>query len=686
MPIPTTEEKLDMIRIEPPTEEELAAVESLAPGDYEIGFQRTNDILDEALQVFQRSSRSNMGGAGDVMVAVFTAQGDLANAAAGTYLHAIIQPIMIKYILRRYADNPGVRDGDVWFANDALYGGIHNPDNVIVIPVFHEGKLIAWCGGANHTGENGAIEPGGMPVSARSRFEEGMNLPPVKVGEDGELREDWIETFMAFGIRAPQVVVTDLRARATAADRARTRLLEMADREGQDFVVGILRKMLMVAEEGTRRRIASFPDGVYRAASFADGVGKEVALIRSANLTLTKDGDSMYLDFTGTSPENMSPYNGHAQAAIGHLANYLYSYAFYDLPISSATFAPIHCMFPPGTLVNPSPRAATSLSVQVLTGVMDVIQRVFAKMMFATDSWDRVAASPAHTGNGQVIAGVSQWGALYSDVLAYALNTDGQGGRAIAAGMDASHFSWCPFGRAPDVEFLENEFPLLIPLSQLWVDSGGHGKHRGGAATVQVWVSRSPEIFFGCTGDNSKVQTSQPLFGGYGPPTIVGIGVRGADIMDRLRSNGAELALDFETLLTERQVSGNWELEFNSRSVRSYEEGDIINFAFSGGGSGYGDPLDAEPEEVVDDILVKQVVSEWAGSTIYKVAYDKESGTADLEATERLREEARQARLSAGKSWADFHTEWSDKAPPEPALKYYGAWPTAEATSRIVRQ
>src|ERR1700694_4314237 len=102
MPIPTAEEKLKWIKVVPPTQQELDAVAKLSPGDYEIGFQRTNDILDEALEVFQRSCRSSMGIAGDVMVAVFTAQGDLVNGAAGSYLPAINQPILVKYLPRLY--------------------------------------------------------------------------------------------------------------------------------------------------------------------------------------------------------------------------------------------------------------------------------------------------------------------------------------------------------------------------------------------------------------------------------------------------------------------------------------------------------------------------------------------------------------------------------------------------------
>ena len=398
-PIPTADQKLDMIRLAEPTEDELAAVAALAPGDYEIGFQRTNDILDEALEVFQRSSRSSMGIAGDVMIALFTANGDLVNAAAGTYLHAIIQPILIKYILENYGENPGVSDGDIWFANDALYGGIHNPDQVIVIPIFHDGKLIAWAGAANHTTETGAVEPGGMPVSATTRFHEGLNLPPIKIGENHRLRDDMLEVFNAFGIRAPQMIATDLKARATAADRVRTRILEVAEREGADFVVGVMQRMLQVAEEGARKRIASWLDGKYRCVNFADALGTEHGLVRTASLTLIKEGDEVTLDFTGTSPENLSPYHAHVQAVVGHVANYVYSYVFYDLPISSATFAPFTFVIPKGTVLNPDDRAATSCRVMVCTGVMSACANTFAKMMFgiarSTTGWRRARPTPA---------------------------------------------------------------------------------------------------------------------------------------------------------------------------------------------------------------------------------------------------------------------------------------------------
>jgi acetophenone carboxylase len=684
MPIPTPEEKLAWIKLEPPSEAELAAVEALKPGDYEIGFQRTNDIVDEALEVFQRSCRSSMGIAGDVMVALFTADGDLVNAAAGTYLHAIIQPIIVKFIRHNYSENPGIADGDIWCANDALYGGIHNPDVVCLVPIFHQGQLIAWAGAANHTTETGAIEPGGMPVSATARFEEGLNLPPVKIGQNGEISNDWLEVFSAYGIRAPQMVVTDLKARATAADRVRTRVVELAEKEGRDWVLGLMRKMLIVAEEGARRRVAAWPDGRFRCVNFSDALGMQQGLVRNAYLTLEKTGDSLIFDFTGTSPENRSSYHAHVQSTVGHIANYVYSNVFYDLPISSATFAPMEFRIPRGTVLNPDDRAATSNSVMVCTGAMSATPNVFAKLMFSSHAdWRRVVASASNAGNAMVIAGLSQWGLPFADMIAYSINTEGQGGRPTMNGMDSFGFPWCPFGRAPDVELMENEFPMLIPISQHWPDSCGHGKHRGGVGTVQIWVAhQAPMVFFMAIADNSKIQTPQPLFGGYAPCTVPGLGVRGADFVNRLASSQA--GMDFRGLIDRGNLEGQWEVEFFGRSVRPYAAGDVMTFGFSAGGSGYGDPLEADPESVAEDIRESKL-SEEAARRVYRVAYDAERQVPLQEETERLRGEERQARLGRGKPFSEFNAEWSTLKPPEEVLVNYGSWPDAKALQPVMR-
>ena len=91
------------------------------------------------------------------------------------------------------------------------------------MPIFYKGRLLAWATAALHTTETGAIEPGGMPVSAKSRFDEGLNMPPIKIGENFELRNDFLEFYTVYGLRAPAMFISDLRARCTTADRVRVR-------------------------------------------------------------------------------------------------------------------------------------------------------------------------------------------------------------------------------------------------------------------------------------------------------------------------------------------------------------------------------------------------------------------------------------------------------------------------------
>ncbi|VBB47592.1 Acetophenone carboxylase delta subunit [uncultured Desulfatiglans sp.] len=686
MAIPTAEEKLSMIKVEPADADEMRCVDTLNPGDYEVGFERINNILDEAMEVFIRSSRSSMGVAGDSMVAVFTAKGDMGNASSGTYLHAIIQPAIIKFIMKSYSENPGIRDGDIWFTNDALYGGIHNPDCVIVMPVFFKGELIAWTGAASHTTETGASEPGGMPINANSRFLEGGNFPPIKIGEDFRIREDFLELMAAFGMRAPQMVVIDLKARATAADRARKRLVELAQEKSPDYVKGLMRKMLIVAEEGARKKIASWPDGTFTSVNFADGVGMEVGLIRSCFMTATKKGSRLTMDFTGTSPENPYSYNAHVQAVVGHISNFIYEYIFHDLPVSSATFEPFDFIFPEGSCLNPDARAATSCAVMISTGVMSALHGVFGKMMFSTkDMWQQTSASQGNAGNAMVLAGLSQWNLPFADMLAYSINSEGQGGRPTMDGVNAFGFPWCVFGRTPDVEEMELDLPLLIPLSDHWKDSCGHGKYRGGVGTVQIWVAHhAPQVFFMAIADNSKVQTPQGLFGGYAPCTVPGLSIRGADLMERMQKGDKDLNLELFDILSRKTVGGKWQNEFFGRPTTMFQKNDVVTFGFATGGAGYGDPLDREPDLVIQD-LKDQIISDWSAQQVYKVVYDPQSLKLDREGTEAARKEERLARLARGKPFDEFTSEWAGLKVDDAILKFYGTWPEAQCIQPIFR-
>jgi acetophenone carboxylase len=305
-------------------------------------------------------------------------------------------------------------------------------------------------------------------------------------------------------------------------------------------------------------------------------------------------------------------------------------------------------------------------------------------MMFPTSQWGQVASAPGSQHTAQICAGHSQWNLAVSDVLSFSLNTQGQGGRAANDGMDAYGFAWCAFGRAPDCEQVEGELPITVTLSQHWKDSSGPGLHRGGSGAVQQWmIHKVPHLISLCMGNGSKVPLGQPLFGGYASPPIPGISVRKADLLERMKNADPNLTLDHREIFEERSIKGDWTLELIARTPKMYDEGDLL-FGFSGGGPGYGDPLERAPEDVAED-LKKSIVSDWTAKNVYRVVIDPERHKVDVAETEKLRAAERKARLARGRSYDDFIAEWSKQSPPQEILQFYGTWPDAKSTGPVFR-
>jgi len=252
-------------------------------------------------------------------------------------------------------------------------------------------------------------------------------------------------------------------------------------------------------------------------------------------------------------------------------------------------------------------------------------------------------------------------------------------------GVNAFGFPWCVFGRTPDVEEMELDLPLLIPLSNHWKDSCGHGKYRGGAGTVQIWVVHHvPYLFFMAISDNSKIQTPQGMFGGYAPCTVPGISIRGADIMERMKNGNKDLRLELFDILSRKTIGGEWQNEFFGRATTMFQQNDVITFGFATGGAGYGDPLDRDPDLVIQDIK-DQIISDWSAQRVYKVVYDPQTLKLNREATDRARIEERKARLARGKPFDAFSAEWSKEKMEDSLLKFYGTWPDAKCIQPIFR-
>ena len=676
----TPSEVIRWTKPEPISALEEQCLGELKPGDYEIYDEKLANFLDEAREIFIRSGVSGLLRSGDLIVSIYTANGDLASASAGTYLHCVTAMLPIKFVLQSYLndDTVGIREGDIFYANEARYGGIHNPDQMAFMPVFHEGELIAWTAALAHQPETGAVEPGGMPLSARTRDDEGMKLTPFKIGEDYAIRKDLLDMIVNYIGRAPRMQAIDTRARVTGADRLRRRMQQLAAERGGAFVRGMLRQLVIKAETAARQRVAKWNDGIYRTHVFCDTIGREIALKRATVMAIKK-GDQVTFDLTGTSPENDSSYNCFPHVLAAHAAIIIYAYAFHDLPVSNGALAVFDWIVPEGTFFNASPDAAVSNGPLLNSLTLSFIPKIMAPMLYDSEYRDLVGACNGNTTGVLVFGGRNQYGIPVADVDAAPLNSEGQGARADMDGVDAYGFPWCHSGRAPDVEDTETEYQFLRLFYRLRRDHGGFGTFRGGAGTEVGVAPRHVPSFPWLQGSrNCNITCALGLFGGYPAGSGFGIHVRGTNLWEKMARGDDDIPASSIDLVTKRAVAGEYLIEHPSRSKRVGMNGDIIA-TLSGGGGSYGDVLKRDPGRVRED-LKSGLISAWTARHVYHVKIDAETSEIDTEATERARAAEKQARLERGKPWREFMPGWSKLKPPQEALAHFGSWPGGEPT------
>ena len=154
----------------------------------------------------------------------------------------------VKWILENRSDNPGIKDGDMFLANDPWVGAAHQMDVMLICPVFWEDELFCWVSNCLHQYDIGGITPGSFCPSARDAFDEGILIPPVKIVENMEIRKD-VEDMYLRSSRKPEMVALDFRAQLAGNITARERMLSLIERYGPKTVKGVMKRVLDISEQ-----------------------------------------------------------------------------------------------------------------------------------------------------------------------------------------------------------------------------------------------------------------------------------------------------------------------------------------------------------------------------------------------------------------------------------------------------
>jgi len=361
-------------------------------------------------------------------------------------------------------------EGDIYIVNDPYLGGTHLMDVRFAMPVFRNGRIFCWLSNTGHWPDIGGSVPGGFSASATAVEQEGLRLPPVKLYKRGRLDPE-IYAIITSNIRVAEQRIGDIKAQAAALEVGKERLFQILDRYGDDTVTEAIAELRRRAAAQMRAHIAAIPDGIYRSKAFvdSDGVVDEPLTIA---LAIEKEGDTLTLDFSGSSPPCAGPMNSVLATTLSSV--YLaVRHVFPDVPISAGAFKPLVVRRPEGTFLDAAyPRPVSGCAAEVSQRIAEA---VFAALVQALP--DRVTAAPAGTSGNFALGGHDP--ARGRGYVMYQISGGGYGGHAGGDGL-TNGCSTIGISKSPPVEIMEQAFPVLYRQYALREGSGGAGRHRGG--------------------------------------------------------------------------------------------------------------------------------------------------------------------------------------------------------------
>lgn len=637
---------------------------------------RLISILDENFEISEQTVAAPAAKFADLCTAFMTSIGDVALLSnRGVAGFAVVMHYPVRHILKYFANDPsvGLREGDAFIVNDARFGGIHNPDQSMVMPLFHQGKLVAWTVCAMHEGEIGARAPGGMGPTIESPYEEGFRGSPIKIAENFRLKADLV-TLIQNAVREKEVMLVDIRARLATCVRLAEALTKTIHEYGLLPVIGSMRHTLELVADETARRIRALPKGTVRTTLYMDSTTRETALIKF-NVALTSEGHRIVADLRGSSPEisNRAQNCPITASKIG-LMQALMSFFWPDLPKSPAVLQHFDVIADPKSMVNCSYEAPNAMNVMTGFKLITAMEVLMSKLCFSVPTKYATIKAPWYNQPaGMMYGGETQYGHEVGNICA---DLNGMAGGA-RANRDGEHSICANFAQMNDIgesEDTEEDLPVVMLSSKKFtLDVGSFGKFRGGSG-YQTMYSRFGRQNFGFQAitTGSKFPSTIGLFGGYACPTYPLTKIKGINIFEELKEKTGSFNVDVVELLQERPFRGaTYETVHGSLEFELAFEGELY-VLHQGAGGAYGDVLERAPELVAKD-LKEGLISTWTARHIYCVAVDEKTLGVDLARTQTMRTEERQQRRTRGRCWDEFVAKEVTKSPPIGIL-FFGNW------------
>jgi N-methylhydantoinase B len=420
--------------------------------------------------------------AGDYSCGIFDTRGDMVAQGPDLPIHLGSMPDAVRAIVHSF---PDAAPGDVFIHNDPYHGGSHLPDVNVVAPAFHDGVLLGFGCVRAHWPDIGSATPGSYGAVTEI-YGEGLRLPPIRLYRNGA-PDPAIEAIIFANVRTPAERLGDLRAQVAANHRAGQRLSALAAKYGTATLLQIMQEVLDYSETMMRAALRALPDGEASFTDVFDGDGviapgeTEDATFAVA-LRVTKRGDRITADFTGSDPAVAGPMNAPLTVTASGVFCALKMIADPKslIPPNSGCWRPVTVTAPPGSVVNaqhPSPvvYANHEMSHRIADMVMAAMYAITPRTVMA-----------ASQGTSAVITFGGVDARTGERFVSYESVKGGFGARPGKDGINAVASTVSNMSNTP-IEIIEMSFPLRVEEYALVPDSGGAGQYRGGLGVRRVW-------------------------------------------------------------------------------------------------------------------------------------------------------------------------------------------------------
>ena len=539
----------------------------------------------------------------DFTTGLFTATGETVSIGMGLPMFIRGMAATLKAKLAHFGAE-GLEPGDILITNDGYVTGSHLNHVTVSLPIFHEGKLVAFaCCMAHWLTVGGVLS--GMTTDI---FSEGLQIPILKLQSKGKLNDDLVD-IIKMNVHLPERAMGDLRAQLTAVRTGERRFLELCNRYGAEVVLNAIADIMDHSERAARERTRSIPDGTYEAESFMDDDGIEIGKRIPIRVRVVVSGDEFTVDLSEVSRQVRGFYNsgpttgyGCAQVAYKCVASPT------DYPINDGSFRPLKVILPAGRVVSAVKPAPLKLWMTIPMTIVDTVFKALAPAIP-----DRVAAGHhADLGIPQMHGYLAEQRRLF--IVSSGPIGGGWGAKSSEDGMSAVVCINDGDTHNSPVEMLETKNPILIDHFRLVEDSGGAGRHRGGLGAEYRFTART-EIML-----NTRIERVH-----CAPWGLQGGGSGTGNRVELFVGGEHKKNLPNAKVLSQRLLP---------------DEGFIVRAA---GGGGFGAAWQRPAARVAEDVRQGYVTIE-AAARDYGVVLDPETLAVDEDATERRRAQMRDGR------------------------------------------